>query len=280
VLGAAVGFGAIPSDPVADAIFDASLFGGAAHLRANRSRALLRVQEVGAFDIRAGAEVTVALDSGAHPLRVLANLYGTVAALVLGQQGRFAIHGSTLRLDGGGTTLAGAQRAGKSTTALELVRRGHELVADDVSPVDPAEDGSGVSVEGFGRSAHFWPETVEALGVPVPPGARPFPTTGKLVAPVVAAPGPVPLGSIVVIETRAGIEGVRSERVARRDAVPLLTLHSYRSNLTSRLWPDALFRWVALVAETTDVWRVARPVEGWTAPAVADDVERLAGPVR
>jgi HPr kinase/phosphorylase len=42
------------------------------------------------------------------------------------------IHGGLLRVRGCGVLLLGASGVGKSETALELVARGHQLVADDV----------------------------------------------------------------------------------------------------------------------------------------------------
>jgi HPr kinase/phosphorylase len=42
------------------------------------------------------------------------------------------VHGGLLRVRGAGVLLLGASGVGKSETALELIARGHQLVADDV----------------------------------------------------------------------------------------------------------------------------------------------------
>ena len=46
------------------------------------------------------------------------------------------IHGSLVELEGVGVLLIGESGVGKSECALELVRRGHRLVADDVGEVE------------------------------------------------------------------------------------------------------------------------------------------------
>ena len=51
-----------------------------------------------------------------------------------------------------GVLLLGPSGIGKSECALELVRRGHRLVADDVVEVLRSEDG-----EAFGHNDHFAP---------------------------------------------------------------------------------------------------------------------------
>jgi HPr kinase/phosphorylase len=51
------------------------------------------------------------------------------------------IHGSLLDVQGVGTLLLGPSGIGKSECALELLSRGHRLVADDVLEIHTASDG-------------------------------------------------------------------------------------------------------------------------------------------
>jgi HPr kinase/phosphorylase len=52
------------------------------------------------------------------------------------------VHGALVDVEGTGVLLLGPSGIGKSECALELVRRGHRLVADDVVVLRRAEDGS------------------------------------------------------------------------------------------------------------------------------------------
>jgi HPr kinase/phosphorylase len=51
------------------------------------------------------------------------------------------VHGALVRVQGVGVLLLGPSGVGKSETALELVARGHALVADDVVELERSGDG-------------------------------------------------------------------------------------------------------------------------------------------
>jgi HPr kinase/phosphorylase len=51
------------------------------------------------------------------------------------------VHGALVDVDGLGVLLLGRSGIGKSECALELVSRGHRLVADDIVELRPAADG-------------------------------------------------------------------------------------------------------------------------------------------
>ena len=53
-----------------------------------------------------------------------------------------AVHGALVEVYGVGTALLGVSGVGKSECALELVSRGHRIVADDVIELDAMDDGS------------------------------------------------------------------------------------------------------------------------------------------
>src|SRR4030095_3077446 len=54
------------------------------------------------------------------------------------------LHGALLEVHGGGVLLLGPSGIGKSECALELITRGHRLVADDVVEVELGADGAPV----------------------------------------------------------------------------------------------------------------------------------------
>lgn len=51
------------------------------------------------------------------------------------------VHGGLLDVDGVGILIKGKSGIGKSETALELIRRGHRLISDDVVEIRKSEDG-------------------------------------------------------------------------------------------------------------------------------------------
>lgn len=69
-------------------------------------------------------------------------------------------HGTLVEVDGVGVLLLGASGIGKSECALELVRRGHRLVADDVVEIRPNARG-----EPIGRASPRLGHHVEIRGL-------------------------------------------------------------------------------------------------------------------
>lgn len=55
---------------------------------------------------------------------------------------RHAVHGALLEVHGTGTALIGPSGVGKSECAVELLRRGHRIAADDVIELARSDDGA------------------------------------------------------------------------------------------------------------------------------------------
>ena len=243
--------------------------------RADARTAVVEVHGVARFHI-AGSTVTIDTHPDACDETVRSWLFGTVAALVAGQDGRFALHASMIEIDGVGVAISGKRTAGKSTTTLAATLAGATLVADDVS-VLTCED-VGLRVHPFGRPVHVWNETASRLGIDVtgaPPVASGFDKV-SLPAPVDCSPrlvhgmvvlraGAVPAPVVTVV---SGIERVRMVRN-----------QTYRSHLVGTVWPREVFQWQAEVARSLDVIRIVRP-ETWSVDAVVAEVAAFARTLR
>jgi hypothetical protein len=258
---------------LAHPVVDGPLPSGAGHLAADQARAILRIDGVGTFAIADGTRVRVDPEPSVAADVLAVWLHGTVAALLLAQRGRFALHASVVGIDGVGVAVAGDQRAGKSTTALRLTQLGHSLAADDVSPLDA---GDVVTVHPFGRPVHVPPDTAAILGLELSDARPILPDNPKLALP--APPGgPVPLGAIAVLRAAGTEPGTRvtCERVSGGEAYWLIGLHTYRVRLLNELWQSELFAWATRIAQRVPVHVITRPRDRWTVDAVAHVVEGL-----
>ena len=91
------------------------------------------------------------------------HLLGSCTGAVLFQRGLIPLHGNTVATTHGTLVVAGRIGSGKSTTTLELLQRGHRLLADDVSAVD--FDGPELQVmPGFPR-LKLWKATLDQFGL-------------------------------------------------------------------------------------------------------------------
>ena len=260
-------------------VIDMSIQSGTGWISASRSEAVVRLDGLLAFSVSRGRTVVVDLVDGADLVAVDVWLYGLAAALVFAQRGGVPLHATSVDIDGMAVCLAGFPGAGKSTTALELVRRGHRLVADDMSPISTdGSPGGGPVVTPFGRPMHLWPATAAEVGFELPDGHAVMPS-GKLVLP---PPPSVPagVGAVIVLGVEERDAPPACEALRACEAVPVLTANVHCGSIIRRVWPDQVFGWATGLASALPVYKLSRPVGRWTLGEMADAVEKIAAEAR
>jgi len=100
----------------------------------------LEYPHVATLAIRGGREISVAPRPETDAKAVRALLLGPALAVLLHQRGVLALHASSVRLPAGVVAFLGGSGWGKSTMAGALERLGHDLVADDITAVEPRPD--------------------------------------------------------------------------------------------------------------------------------------------
>lgn len=223
---------------------------------------------VGGFRLQRGRAVTYN-DSGS-PERLRLFFLGSVMALLLAQRGWFALHAGAVAIEGKAVALAGIRGAGKSTTTAALVRRGHPLLADDVTAVLP--DGR---VPGAYPFMRLWPAALELLGES---GEHPrlAPDYDKRLFRTAVDPEKS-LGCVVLLE--AG-EQLAWEKLSPMEATMGLLSHSYNARWGRAVMADAMaeanFLSCTKLARSVPVFRVVRPVEPQMLAPTLDLVEEVA----
>lgn len=96
---------------------------------------LLRVEGVGRYLVRDGREILIDVDPAATAHDVRVYLLGTCLGVLLHQRGLLILHASGVVTDLGAMVFAGASGAGKSTLLAELLRRGYDMIVDDVCAI-------------------------------------------------------------------------------------------------------------------------------------------------
>ena len=256
---------------VRDPLLDVRFPYGERRLVADRERAILYA-EAGTFAIAEGSQIRVEPADGVPASTISVWLHGWVAAFLLAQRGRFALHASVVDIGGTAVAVAGASRTGKSTTALRLTQRGHTLVTDDVSPLSTEPD---VTVHPFTRPLHVWPDAAAALGLELS-GAEPVVPGGRKLSLPVASGASVPVGAVAVLRPLDAAAAVDTARVNGARAHHLVRTNTSGGRLLSGPYGAEIFAWAAAVSANLPVHVVTRPAKGWTVDAVADAVERIA----
>ena len=151
--------GSVPAsiDPLA---FDTPIV----HL-SNRGECRVTVPGVATYVISpTGEDVVIAAASGAPPATVRLFLLTVVLGLVCHQRRLLPLHASCVRIGTDVVAFVAPSGFGKSTMAAALVQRGHTLIADDVTAIDPDPPGGPIVWPAFPH-VKVWRDALGALGL-------------------------------------------------------------------------------------------------------------------
>ncbi len=110
---------------------------------------------------RAGTKLWVIWPESSSLDNTALYLLGPVLGLVLRYRGIVCLHASAVVVQDRAIVFAGAEEAGKSTTAAALAQRGFPILSDDVVPL-AERDGTFFALPGSPQ-LRLWPESVEMV---------------------------------------------------------------------------------------------------------------------
>ena len=241
---------------------------------ATEGRIGLFEEGVGTFLIVDGREIVVdpapAVDERVLRLFIL----GPALAVLLHQRGWLVLHGSAVAIQGRAVACLGAPGWGKSTLAAALHRRGHAVVADDVTVVR-LDQGSVAVVPGFPQ-LKLWPDAARRLGAAVESLPRLHPRLDKRGLSV-SEGFPIqalPLGRVYVLcrDNWLGIEPLRAT-----EALQELVRHSYCAQLLPFTGLASHFHQCASLVTRLGVSRLHFPSSLDGLADLAETVERDVG---
>lgn len=103
-------------------------------------------EEIGQVSITAGREIAVdVFDED----QIIPFLLGPVMAILLHQKGFLVLHGSAVKINDGAVAFLGYRGFGKSTTVINLYKKGYPLVADDILAITFDNDDKPIVYPGY-----------------------------------------------------------------------------------------------------------------------------------
>jgi hypothetical protein len=227
--------------------------------------------------IRDGKSIQVEANSEQDIIASI-HILGSCTGALLFQRGLLPLHGNTIATKHGGAMFAGKIGAGKSATTMAMLRRGHRLVADDISAVSIGAGKQAVApsvLPGFPR-LKLWRASLDHFGCDPAEFQHLRPGLDKFHVPVIGQfiDEPQPLRAIYILQPGDAPE------VRVRDLSGLAKLEALRPHLYKLRFPDAIQLFPPLMgkfcrlADLVKVSIVERPREGNSIEAVADAIER------
>jgi hypothetical protein len=102
---------------------------------AGPAQAKLTYNGVGTFHVADGTRMTIDVAPGVEEREIRFFALGPAMSMLLHQRELLPLHANAVNVNGVGVLFMGFSGRGKSTTAAALCARGHQLIADDISPV-------------------------------------------------------------------------------------------------------------------------------------------------
>jgi hypothetical protein len=198
-------------------------------------------------------------------------LYSTAARAMLTFRREYNLHASlVVAPSGAAVAVLGDSGAGKSTTTIELIRRGWRLGSDDVVVVRHGDDGT--VAHPIDRPIHLSDAAARLLGGD-PAVGRPIPDTIKRAYAVDADLAPRPLSALAILSTTAEGADVTARQVDGLAALPTIALSADRYRIGRMPEHRQHFlSWTTRLCRDVPIWDVRRPAGGDTVGAVADAV--------
>ena len=236
------------------------------------SRALVRFPSW-ALLVEDGRTATVEWDGQADEASPAWIVDSWAVTLAMLQRGHLCLHATLVRLDDRVVALAGASGAGKSTTAMALRARGHQLLTDDVAIVD-LRDGA-AWVLPYRRSVHLLPDAAAAIGIDIAPLPGIAEHAEKSAVPVDDVPiERQHLDMVVLLSTRTGAAGVTLRHLSGNERLAGLLEHAGRSRTAPAIMGEGrYFTALTEVGRLTPVALLERPAESWSLDEVVTLIE-------
>ena len=93
----------------------------------------LRWDDIGKVKLSNGNQITIDI---INKNLIIPFLLGPIMALLLHQRGFLVLHGSSIKINGKAIAFIGYRGMGKSTTAINLYKKGYPLITDDILAIN------------------------------------------------------------------------------------------------------------------------------------------------
>ena len=132
---------------------------------ASKTEYLQRVPGVATFHVSHGRSIVVEPAAGSLAGDIRAYLLAPIFTSLCFQNGMYALHASSVQVEGGVVAFLGQSGAGKSTLAAHLERRGFPVVSDDFCLLGPfAAEDRGPVVIPVAPAVKLWRSALSHLG--------------------------------------------------------------------------------------------------------------------
>jgi len=230
------------------------------------------IPETAVFGIGHGREIRIYRHPSGDERRIRLYVLGTCMGVVLMQRRIFPLHGSAVVIDGEAYAFVGESGAGKSTLAAAFLQRGFHLLSDDVIAVSLDSSGKPIVMPAYPQQK-LWQDSLEQLDMESAERQQLVYEATKYAISVQDRfhDQPVPLAGICELVPNADSDRPKIARLSRLERLHTVLNNTYRGMLAGvQGLAEWRFSMAATIASRTEVSRLLRPVQPFTAYRLVD----------
>ncbi len=202
-------------------------------------QALIRIGGTLSILVSAGRQITIETGDATTQGEIMTFLLGPALGLICHQRKALPLHGASIKIGNVAVILAGQSGAGKSTTATALINRGHQLLCDDITVVDPLK----TEVKPSFPTIKLWQDAANALAVQTDNLSKVRAGLQKFHYPVDSSFSnhPTQLQTIIILAPRSHIASAELIPLEKISALAQLRQHIYRHRLSRLLGAEQIY---------------------------------------
>lgn len=228
---------------------------------------MFQLPNLATFKIQDGCRITVSPMDGADEDEIRLYVLGTCMGAILMQRRIFPLHGSAVVIQGKAYAFIGDSGAGKSTLAAAFIKKGYQILSDDVIAVSFTQDNHIPIIVPSYPQQKLWQESLNAFGMEVSQYLSLFARETKYAVPVKSqfSTETIPLAGVFEL-VKTENEGIEICPIQGLERLLMLFRHTYRNFLIPRLGlMDWHFSTSAAIIEKIDTFRLLRSTSEFTA---------------
>lgn len=227
---------------------------------------LFRIPDIAIYLIKNGREIFVTPFEGSNENQIRLYLLGTCMGALLMQRKILPLHGSAIAINGKAYAIVGDSGAGKSTLASAFLKKGYQLLSDDVIPVTLSDENIPIVTPAYPQQK-LWLESLNHFNMEPTHYEPIFERETKFAVPVSNqfAMEPLPLAGIFeLIKTED--EKINLQPIKKLERFSTLFQHTYRNFFLAQSGlVEWHFRTSAKILNEIELYQLTRPISRFTA---------------
>ncbi|MFD4817504.1 HPr kinase/phosphorylase [Peribacillus butanolivorans] len=223
------------------------------------------------FLIESGSRIVVSPCNEAYEDEIRLYILGTCMGAILMQRKILPLHGSAVAIDGKAYAIVGDSGAGKSTLASALLKRGYQLISDDVIPVTLTNENVPFVTPSYPQQKlwleslnHFEMDSTNYQSLTVRENKFAVPVQNQFIT------KPLPLAGVFEL-VKGDNDEIEVKPIEHLQRFYKLYYHTYRNSFIQQSGlMDWHFNISAKMIKKIDFFQLRRPTNRFTAPDLSD----------